>query len=63
LAQRLMDQSISPEINVQVLSKVSQPDSTALEGTLGTISQIMETEKLPMPALVIIGKNVERLSG
>ncbi|MBA4410208.1 MAG: uroporphyrinogen-III C-methyltransferase [Odoribacter sp.] len=63
LARRLMDQSISPEINVQVLSKVSQPGSTALEGTLGTIGQILELEKPPMPALVIIGRNVERLSG
>jgi uroporphyrin-III C-methyltransferase len=63
LAQRLMDQAISPEIKVQVLCKVSQPSSVAFEGTLGTIAQIMETEKPPMPALVIIGKNVERLTG
>ena len=62
LAQRLMDQAISPEIKVQILSKVSQPDSVAFEGTLGNIAQILETEKPPMPALVIIGKNVERLS-
>ena len=63
LAQRLMAQAISPEIKVQILSKVSQPDSVALEGTLGNIAQILEHEKPPMPALVIIGKNVERLSG
>jgi uroporphyrin-III C-methyltransferase len=62
LAQRLIDQSISPEIKVQILSKVSQPDSSAIEGTLGTITQILEKKKPPMPALVIIGKNVERLS-
>ena len=35
LAQRLMDQSISTEIKVQILSKVSQPDSVAFAGTLG----------------------------
>jgi siroheme synthase len=62
LAQRLIDQSISPEIKVQILSKVSQLDSSAIEGTLGTITQILEKKKPPMPALVIIGKNVERLS-
>jgi len=33
-----------------------------LEGTLGNIAHLLETEKPPMPALVIIGKNVERLS-
>ena len=62
LAQRLMDQAISPEIKVQILSKVSQPDSVAFEGSLGNIAKLLETEKPPMPALVIIGKNIERLS-
>jgi len=62
LAGRLMDQGISPDMNVQILSKVSQPDACTLEGTLGNIAQLLETEKPPMPALVIIGKNVERLS-
>jgi len=62
LAGRLMDQGISQDMNVQILSKVSQPDACTLEGTLGKIAQILETEKPPMPALVIIGKNVERLS-
>lgn len=62
LAQRLMDQAISPEIKIHILSKVSQPDSIAFEGTLGNIAHLLETEKPPMPALVIIGKNVERLN-
>jgi uroporphyrin-III C-methyltransferase len=62
LAQRLMDRAISLEIKVQILSKVSQPDSVAFEGTLGNIAQLFETKKPPMPALVIIGQNVERLS-
>ena len=62
LAQRLLENSVSPEINVQILSKVSQPDASSLEGNLGTIAQILSIEKPPMPALVIIGKNVERLS-
>ncbi len=62
LAGRLMDQGISADLNVQILSKVSQPDAYALEGRLGNIAQILETEKPPMPALVIIGKNVERLT-
>ncbi|MBV5348749.1 uroporphyrinogen-III C-methyltransferase [bacterium] len=62
LAGRLIDQGISADLNVQILSKVSQPDACTLEGTIGNIAQIMETEKPPMPALVIIGKNVERLT-
>jgi uroporphyrin-III C-methyltransferase len=63
LAQRLLEQAIFPDVKVQILSKVSQPDSSAIEGTLETIAQILETEKPSMPALVIIGKNVERLNG
>ena len=62
LAGRLMDHGISPEMNVQILSKVSQADASRLEGKLGTIAQTLEIEKPPMPALVIIGKNVERLN-
>jgi uroporphyrin-III C-methyltransferase len=62
LTRRLTDQSISPETSVQILSKVSQPDATIVEGTLGTISQVIENQKPPMPALVIIGKNVVRLN-
>jgi uroporphyrin-III C-methyltransferase len=62
LARRLMDQGISQDMNVQILSKVSQPDACTLEGTLENIAQLLETQKPPMPALVIIGKNVERLS-
>lgn len=63
LATRLMENSVSPDIKVQILSKVSQPDSSALEGTLGSIAQQLSLQKPPMPALVIIGKNVERLGG
>jgi len=62
LAKRLMDNDISPEIKVQILSKISQPDAIAFESTLGNIEQLLQTEKPPMPALVIIGKNVQRLS-
>lgn len=61
LANRLMDCSISPEIKVQVLSKVSQPDACSFEATIGTIEQLLTSEKPPMPALVIIGRNAEKL--
>lgn len=61
LSQRLMEESVSAETRVQILSKISQPGAVALEGTLGNIQEILEREKPPMPALVIIGKNAERL--
>ncbi|HZL12034.1 MAG TPA: uroporphyrinogen-III C-methyltransferase [Prolixibacteraceae bacterium] len=62
LATRLLEQSISGDTSVQILSKVSQPDSTSFEGTLGTIARVIENKKPNMPALVIIGKNVVRLN-
>lgn len=62
LSERLMDRSVSPEVKVQILSKVSQPDTVAFESTLGKVALLLETEKPPMPALVIIGRNVERLN-
>ena len=62
LSERLMDRSVSPEVKVQILSKVSQPDTVAFESTIGKVARLLETEKPPMPALVIIGRNVERLN-
>ncbi|HAQ20365.1 MAG TPA: hypothetical protein DCR40_14215 [Prolixibacteraceae bacterium] len=62
LANRLIEQSISGDTRVQILSKVSQPDAIAVEGTLKNISQIIEDKKPSMPALVFIGKNVIRLN-
>jgi len=62
LAQRLTEQSISRDTSVQILSKVSQPGASTVECTLGTIFQSIESYKPPMPALIIIGKNVVRLN-
>lgn len=61
LAHLLIEQSISGDTSVQILSKVSQPNATTVEGTLETISKLIDAIKPAMPALVIIGKNVERL--
>lgn len=61
LSTRLMEKSVSPDLKVQILSKVSQPESSVLEGNLGTIAKLLAQQKPPMPALVIIGKNVELL--
>jgi uroporphyrin-III C-methyltransferase len=63
LASRLMENSISGETSVQILSKISQPESSVLEGKLGSIAKQLDEQKPPMPALVIIGKNAERLGG
>lgn len=62
LATRLIEQSISGDTSVQILSKVSQSDANSVEGTLGNIWQVIENKKSAMPALVIIGKNVVRLN-
>lgn len=61
LSQRLMENSISPEISVLILSKVSQSGARSLEGTLGNIAQLLEKEMPLMPALIILGKYVERI--
>ena len=61
LAARLVDKGISSETKVHILSKVSQPNACTFEGTLSTIAKVIETEKPPMPALVIIGQHAERL--
>lgn len=61
LSQRLMEQAVSPETRVQILSRISQPNACTLEGTLENIQSILENERPLMPALVVIGKNARRL--
>jgi siroheme synthase len=61
LSQRLLDNAVTPETKVQILSKVSQPGAVAFETTLGGVADLIETKKPPMPALIIIGKNAESL--
>lgn len=61
LAERLVEQAVSPETKVHILSKVSQPEASAIEGTLATIGSLIELHQPPMPALVVIGRNAERL--
>ncbi|MFA5329944.1 MAG: uroporphyrinogen-III C-methyltransferase [Prolixibacteraceae bacterium] len=63
LALRLLKNGIAPETKIQILSKVSQPGSNAVEGTLENIEELLEKEKPQMPAMIIIGKNAERLRG
>ena len=62
LAGRLVESAIAPETKVHILSKVSQPGAQTFEGTLSTIAQVIETQRPPMPALVIIGQHAERLT-
>ncbi len=62
LSTRLIEQSISGDTSVQILSKVSQPDAYFIEGTLENIAQVIESKKPAMPALVVIGKNVVKLN-
>lgn len=62
LAQRLTEKQISPDVSVQILSKVSQPEAESFEATLGTIASFLELNTPPMPALVIIGKNAVKLT-
>lgn len=61
LSNRLMEEGISPDVNVHILSKVSQAGQFTLEASLGTIAGILESGKPPMPALVVIGRNAELL--
>lgn len=62
LAGRLIESSIAPETKVHILSRVSQPDAQTFEGTLRSIAQVIENQRPPMPALVIIGQHAERLT-
>ncbi len=63
LSQRLLDNAIAPETKVQILSKVSQSGAVAFETSLGEVNRLLENEKPPMPALIIIGKHAEQLRG
>lgn len=61
LSQRLLQNDIEQEVKVQILSKVSQPGEVVYETTLADVTQFLKDHQPPMPALIIIGKNADRL--
>lgn len=62
LSDSLISKGVSTEIKIQVMSKVSQPGSNVYTSNLGNIKDFLEINKPPMPAIVFIGRNIEKLS-
>lgn len=61
LSQRLMDKGISGDTKIQILSKVSLPEASTVDARLDNIAEVLSTGKPPTPALIVVGRNIQRL--
>ncbi len=59
LAQQALDAGVSPDMPVQVMSQVSQPEQALLSCTIATVEQILMEKKPLTPAILFIGKYAE----
>ncbi|MGI4801610.1 MAG: uroporphyrinogen-III C-methyltransferase [Janthinobacterium lividum] len=55
IAARLIDGGMSPDTPAAAISRAASPDQTLLAGTLGTLPGLLQTHRLPTPALIVIG--------
>lgn len=62
LSEALINKELSPNIKIQIISKVSQAESKVYTSDLGNIQHYLEANKPAMPAIVFIGENIEQLS-
>lgn len=61
LSSDLMDKGVDPSIHVHVMSFVSQANQSIVSGELSTIAKIIEKEKPPTPAVIVLGKYAEKI--
>lgn len=59
IARKLIEQGMSPDRPVAVVSKATRPDQRAVTGTLATIEKIVAEANLPTPAIIVVGEVVK----
>jgi uroporphyrin-III C-methyltransferase len=59
LASALIAQGLSPDTPAMLAESVSQPEQALWRGTITTLSARLETERGPLPGLIIFGPLAE----
>jgi uroporphyrinogen III methyltransferase/synthase len=59
IARKLIDNGVSPDRPVAVISKATTPSQRTVAGTLATIEAKVNAANLPTPALIVVGEVVK----
>ena len=60
IAEKLMADGLAPDIPVAVIEKACRPDMRVLRGPLAALPDLVETEQVQSPALIVIGEVTAR---
>lgn len=61
LAKQVINKGISPDLPLQVISKVSQKDQGILSTSLGRVEELMTNEIILTPAIFILGQHATQI--
>jgi uroporphyrin-III C-methyltransferase len=61
LANKLIQNDVSLDVSVQILSKISQPGQKAYATTIGQVQEFLQHYTPETPSLIIIGKNAREI--
>lgn len=56
-AAAALDAGVTPERPVAVVERAHRADQRCVRGTLGTIGEVAEAERVRNPAVIVIGEN------
>jgi len=59
LCQKLIDNGVSPEMQIAIIEKGTRPDQRVITGTLAIMPDIVKSEAVQAPTLIIIGSVVK----
>jgi len=60
IAEKLMEDGLSPDMPVAVIENGTRPDMRVLRGLLAGLPDLVEHEKVVSPALIVIGEVTAR---
>lgn len=55
IAEKLMADGLAPDISIAIIEQACRPDMRVLRGPLAALPQLVETEAVQSPALIVIG--------
>ncbi len=58
ICEKLVEHGLSPDMPIAIIEKGTRPDQRVLTGTLTTMPELIKTEKVQAPTLIIVGSVV-----
>jgi uroporphyrin-III C-methyltransferase len=56
IAEKLMEDGLAPDMSLAVIENAARPNMRVLRGPLAALPQLVETQRVKSPALIVIGE-------